>query len=194
MGKARESGMPEEALWRTFFNPECILAKLECSGTIDVVEFGCGYGLFTIPAARLVSGNVHALDIDLEMVTTTASRVAEAGLDNIVIHERDFVAEGSGLPDRSVGYAMLFNILHIEEPVELLREAFRVLVPGGRVGIIHWKRDPNCPRGPTLDIRPRPEQCRNWGIEAGLQFVRSEDLGCCTWHWGMLLESHQRTE
>ena len=38
---------------------------------------------------------------------------------------------GTGLADAAVGYAMLFNILHIEDPVGLLQEARRVLAPGG---------------------------------------------------------------
>ena len=114
--------------------------------------------------------------------------VAEAALANVVVQQRDFVTEGCGLPDQSVGYAMLFNILHIEEPVKLLREAHRVLVPGGHAGIIHWKHDVNSPRGPSLDIRPRPEQCCDWGEQAGLSLVRYEELPCCKWHWGMLLK------
>jgi ubiquinone/menaquinone biosynthesis C-methylase UbiE len=81
--------------------------------------------------------------------------------------QRDFVAEGTGLPDDSVGYAMLFNILHAENPVSLLCEAFRVLRPGGKVGVIHWNYDPKTPRGPVMNIRPRPEQCQSWTREAG---------------------------
>ena len=53
--KSRESGMPDEELWASFFNVESVLDKLglqSCAG--DVVEFGCGYGTFTIPAARRV--------------------------------------------------------------------------------------------------------------------------------------------
>ena len=55
MAKGRESGMPEEAYWQTFFNPECIVSKLDCGGAGDLIEFGCGYGLFTVPAAKAVS-------------------------------------------------------------------------------------------------------------------------------------------
>jgi len=53
-----------------------------------------------------------------------------------------------------------FNILHVEDPVELLREAFRVLSPEGKLGIIHWKTDPATPRGPSMAIRPQASQCR----------------------------------
>jgi ubiquinone/menaquinone biosynthesis C-methylase UbiE len=82
---------------------------------------------------------------------------------------------------------MLFNILHVEEPVVLLSEAFRVLAPGGRAGVIHWKHDPATPRGPSLAIRPPAAKCRAWAETCGFRLVRDEDL-CCSWHWGMLLE------
>jgi SAM-dependent methyltransferase len=187
MAKGRESGMPDEAYWQTFFNPECIVSKLECSGG-DVVEFGCGYGLFTIPAARLVSGTVYALDIEPEMVAATKARADDAGCPNVAVQERDFLAAGCGRPDDSAAYAMLFNILHIEEVQELLREAYRVLAPGGKAGVIHWKTDDSAPRGPSLPIRPRPEQCAQWAERAGFRVVTSQDLCCCSWHWGMVLE------
>ncbi len=187
MAKGRESGMPDEAYWQTFFNPECIVARLDCAGAGDLVEFGCGYGHFTIAAAKLVSGNVFALDIDPNMVAATAAHAVDAGLANVVAQERDFLADGCGRPDGSATYAMAFNILHIEEPVELLREAYRVLAPGGKLGIIHWKTDLATPRGPSMSIRPQPEQCRGWAEQAGFQFLRDEDLSCCSWHWGMVL-------
>jgi SAM-dependent methyltransferase len=152
-----------------------------------VVEFGCGYGTFTVPAARQVEGKVFALDIEPAMVAETARKAAEAGLSNVVGVVRDFVADGCGLPDGRAGYAMLFNILHAENPVALLREAGRVLAPGGTAGIIHWRDDLETPRGPPAPIRPSAEQCRAWGESAGLEFVRAESLCCCSWHWGLVM-------
>jgi SAM-dependent methyltransferase len=188
MAKGRESGMPDEAYWQTFFNPECIVAKLDCGGPGDVIEFGCGYGLFTVPAAKAISGTVYALDIEPQMVAATTARAADAGCTNVVAQERDFLADGCGRPADSARYAMLFNILHIEESYLLLREAFRALAPGGKAGIIHWKADDATPRGPSLAIRPRPEQCQALAVQAGFRFVRNEALCCCSWHWGMVVE------
>jgi SAM-dependent methyltransferase len=157
-----------------------------------VVEFGCGYGTFTLPAARLVTGRVYALDIDPDMVTATCRQATAGGLTNVSARVRDFAADGTGLPDASVGYAFLFNILHIEDSVGLLREAHRVLAPGGLAGIIHWRSDIETPRGPSAPIRPTAEQCRAWGEAAGLAFVRQEGLCCCSWHWGLVLRRPDR--
>ena len=126
----------------------------------DAIEFGCGYGTFTIVAAQRILGTVYALDIDPLMVTATAARVSQAGLKNVVVEQRDFVAQGCGRNAESASLALLFNILHIEDPVGLLRKAHRVIRRGGLVGIIHWNYDVRTPRGPPLNIRPRPEQCR----------------------------------
>ena len=165
-----------------------MVTKLDCTGPCgDVVEFGCGYGTFTIPAARQTTGRVIALDIEPVMVSETVRKANEAGLCNVVGIVRDFVAEGCGLADEQAGRVMLFNILHIENPLGLLREAHRVLAPSGEVAIIHWRNDVPTPRGPSHSIRPTAERCRVWGEQAGFEFVRYEELCCCSWHWGLVM-------
>ena len=134
--KVRDSGMPDEKMWEGFFDARRILLQLDfIDSKADVVEFGCGYGTFTIAAARLTNGIVQALDIDPEMLSATAARAEALSLTNIRLVQHDFVSNGTGLLDESVGCAMLFNILHAEDPLALLREAHRVLRPerqGGR--------------------------------------------------------------
>ena len=181
--------MPPAEQWESYFDATGILESLGCRHLIgDIIEFGCGYGTFTIPAGRRTLGTVYALDIDPTMVATTAARVSQVGLNNVVVELRDFVREGCGRKSRSASLALLFNILHIEDPISLLKEAHRVLHPGGLVGVIHWNCDVRTPRGPPLNIRPRPEQCRLWGEQAGLRWVTDQQLPGSPWHWGMLLE------
>jgi hypothetical protein len=59
---------------------------------------------------------------------------------------------------------MLFNILHCEDPVGLLRETYRNLREGGALGVIHWNPDPDTPRGPPMSIRPGPEPPYHFGL------------------------------
>ena len=190
--KTRESGMPEEEMWRDFFDPEATLRLLKLTSSCqEVVEFGCGYGTFTIPSAWIVSGMVHALDIEPDMATGTQAKAEAEGLQNVRVYLRDFVTEGTGLPPSSMDYAMLFNILHAERPEILLDEAFRVLKPGGLLGIINWNYDPSTPRGPSMDIRPRPEQCRLWAEEARFEVLSPAIIDLPPYHYGFVFKRPQ---
>ena len=185
--KTRESGMPEESMWNEFFDPGAVLKKLGLTSFCrDVVDFGCGYGTFTIPAARIVSDFVYALDIEPAMVEATKARAKAASLENVQVQSRDFVAEGSGLPDSSIDYVMLFNILHAEERMTLLREAWRVLRDEGKLSIIHWNYDPSTRRGPSMDIRPRPEQCRSWAEQVGFEALPPGLIDLPPYHYGFV--------
>lgn len=184
--KVRDSGMPDETMWEGFFDPSDVLSRLLLtSETQSVVDLGCGYGTFTIPAARVTTGIVHGFDIEPEMIRATGSKAVIAGLANVRLHVRDFVADGTGLLADSVGYVMLFNILHAEAPERLLREAHRILASGGKVAVIHWVSDRPTPRGPSLDIRPTPADCRHWMIEAGFT-MEGPVVDLPPYHFGMV--------
>ena len=102
------------------------------------------------------------------------------------MRQRDFVVEGSGLPDASVDYAMLFNILHAEERMTLLREAWRVLALEGKLAVIHWNYDPSTPRGPSMDIRPKPEDCRAWAEQVGFELLPPGLIDLPPYHYGFV--------
>jgi ubiquinone/menaquinone biosynthesis C-methylase UbiE len=184
--KIRESGMPERKLWESFFNPAKILATLGLNSRIgDVAEFGCGYGTFTIPAAKLIKGKIYALDIEPDMIRITEEEAKKHKLNNVQTVLRDFMGKNSGLPDKSIDYVMLFNILHLEKPTSLINEAKRILREGGKLGIIHWNYDSTTPRGPSMDIRPRPEDCIKWAESAGFDGAVRYDLK--PYHYGIVL-------
>ena len=177
-------------MFAIFFEPFEVLSALGIDDTVvDVAEFGCGYGTFTIPTATLISGDIYAIDIEQEMISTVKERAQGSGLANIVLMLRDFIADGSGLADVSVDYVMLFNILHDERPERILNEAYRILRPKGSVGIIHWNYDSGTPRGPPMDIRPKPEQCYEWALKAGFTYLSSHDLK--PYHYGFVFAKPQ---
>lgn len=185
--KVRDSGIPDEEMWSGFFDPAGVLSVFGLDhGMHDLVEFGCGYGTFTLAAAMMATGTVHALDIEPEMIRVVQRKCAEAGIQNVEATVRDFVADGTGLADNSMDAALLFNILHHEEPVALMKEALRVLKPNGILAVIHWNYDPTTPRGPAMEIRPRPEQCIDWGKTAGFRFNERNRYNLPPHHYGLL--------
>ena len=93
-------------------------------------------------------------------------KAKEAGLNTVISERRDFILNGVNLADNVVDYALLFNVLHAENPIKILQEAYRVLSPLGKVGVVHWNYDPTTPRGPSIGSRPRP---------ASLQILRRRD-------------------
>ena len=161
--KVRDSGMPEEKIWNDFFNTDLLLSELNIdSQIVDIVEIGSGYGTFTIPTAKPIRGKLYAFDIEEEMIDNLNRKIQNHQIDNIRLEKRDILAHTTGLPENSIDYVMLFNILHHELPLEFINEAYRILKPKGRIGIIHWRSDVSTPRGPDLNIRPKPEKIVNW--------------------------------
>jgi SAM-dependent methyltransferase len=150
----------------------------------DVAELGCGYGTFSIPVAKAISGTLYTYDVDPAMIARTNER--SGGL-RIVCHQRDVMEAGFGV---RVDAVLLFNILHCEAPIRLLEHARQALRPDGQVLVIHWQcRD--TPRGPSLDIRPRPEQIVAWAAKAGFEpFGGVIELP--PWHYGLRLSPAAR--
>lgn len=184
--KVRDSGMPDEEMWDSFFSPEKTLALLGLdAGIREVAEFGCGYGTFTLAAARLAQGTVHVFDIEPEMIDRVREKCLREGMANVRLELRDFVSDGTGLAGGSMDMALLFNILHHDEPVALLAEAYRILRPGGIAAVIHWNYDPTTPRGPAMEIRPKPEQCIAWAEKAGFTFQPEDRIELKPYHYGL---------
>jgi ubiquinone/menaquinone biosynthesis C-methylase UbiE len=105
-------------------------------GTGDcVLDYGCGTGLSTIPAAEIVGpeGKVYALDIHPLAVETVANKARRKGLTNVQTIHSDVE---TGLPDGAVNRVLLFNVLPmVADPAALFRELHRVLKPDGTVAV-----------------------------------------------------------
>jgi SAM-dependent methyltransferase len=177
--KIRDSGMPDESYWESLFDVPLILSKLGIDKFCDVAELGCGYGTFSIPVEKAIAGTLYTFDIDVKMVARTIER--GAGL-RIEANVRDVMELGFGV---NVDAVLLFNILHCDEPVKLLRHASNAIDKQGEILVIHWRHDILTPRGPANDIRPTPAQIVSWASEAGLN--ASETIDLPPWHYGMTL-------
>jgi ubiquinone/menaquinone biosynthesis C-methylase UbiE len=182
----RESDMSEEPEWSTFFDTVQLLKTLGLSNKVkDIADFGCGYGTFTIPAAKIVSGTVYAIDIDNEMIKIIQQKIRDKEINNVIVKQGDIF--DSGLKGESVDYVFLFNILHTEHPLSLLKEAFRVLRKNGSVAIINWNIDPETPRGPPMEMRPSLKQCVEWCVKTGFNLRSKRVYDLKPYHYGLVM-------
>ncbi len=121
-----------------------------------VVDVGAGAGRFAVPAARRVGpgGIVEAVDLSEELVGFLAETARRLALPQLraVRSAPDRIP----LPDASADVVLLANVLHDISPATV-REAVRVLRPGGRLVDLDWKKEPS-PMGPPPPVRLTPDQ------------------------------------
>jgi len=79
----------------------------------NVLDFGCGLGMYTIPVAKIVGeqGRVYALDKDNEALDELMQKVESAGLKNIKRMETSGKLE-IDLADESADVVLLFDVFH----------------------------------------------------------------------------------
>lgn len=186
--RVRESGMPEVDHWERLFDPAALLDALGFDTSLgDVADFGCGYGTFTLALAARAAGTVYAIDADPAMLRLVSERALAHGTSNVQPIESDLLAHGSSLATTAVDGVLIAHLLHgeVAENVALLAEARRVLRPNGQLGIVHWRRDVQTPRGPPLAIRPELAQFTSWAEQAGFATDRTEARILGEHHWGI---------
>ena len=132
---------------------------------------------------------MYAFDIEDEMIDILNQKIQNKQIDNIRLEKRDILAHSTALPDNSIDYVMLFNILHHESPMEFIDEAYRILKSNGKIGIIHWRSDISTPRGPDLNIRPKPEQITTWFDKQRFQ-VEKQPFIIEPYHFGLIISKN----
>jgi len=119
-------------------NAEIVLRKAGLRAGQTILDFGCGPGIFTIPAAEIAgkNGSVIALDVRSQPLERVREKAVNAGLKNI----RTILLESpdlhTGLPDESVDAVLVFDMLHsITDIQSLFLELHRVLKKNGFLSI-----------------------------------------------------------
>jgi arsenite methyltransferase len=128
-------GLPEEA----------VLASLGCGNPIAVadlhegervLDLGSGGGIDVLLSARRVgpSGYAYGVDMTDDMLTLARANAAKAGAGNVEFLKGEI--EAVPLPDAAVDVVISNCVINLStDKPAVLAEMFRVLVPGGRIGI-----------------------------------------------------------
>jgi len=128
-------GLPEEAVLASLGsgNP---LAVADLHEGERVLDLGSGGGIDVLLSARRVgaAGFAYGVDMTDEMLELARANAAKAGAANVEFLKGEI--EAVPLPDAAVDVVISNCVINLStDKPAVLAEMFRVLVPGGRIGI-----------------------------------------------------------
>ena len=126
-------------------NASKMLSEVEIGEGQSVLDFGCGSGTYSIPAAELVgrNGRIYSLDVSRGALEKLSIKAEKGGLDNIVT----LLSSGNvdiPIENETLNHVLLIDVLQeISDKEPLLEEIHRILKPDGLMTVYPMHIDSN---------------------------------------------------
>ncbi len=125
-----------------FAHPRRNVAALGVEPGMSVADFGSGGGIYVLHMAEALehSGRVYAIDVQRDLLRRVKNEAHRRGFKNVDVIWTDLERPGSSkLADKTLDFVLISNLLfQIENKAAVLKEAWRILKPTGRLAIIDW--------------------------------------------------------
>ena len=126
-------------------NASKMLSEVGIGEGQSILDFGCGSGTYTIPAAKLVgrNGRIYALDVNQGALEKLSRKAEKEGLDNIVT----LLSSGNvdiPIENETLNHVLLIDVLQeISDKDTLLEGVHRSLKPDGLMAVYPMHIDSN---------------------------------------------------
>ena len=161
---------PDRDAWQM---PDAVMDALGVADGSSVADIGAGGGWFTVRLARRVGPNgiVYAQDVQSQMIEAIRRRVDRDGLNNVRTLQGDEL--DPRLPADSVDAILIVDSSEFRHRVEVLKHLGPALRPGGRIGLVEYKKDGGGP-GPPQEERVDESTMIADAERADLHLIRKE--------------------
>lgn len=164
-----------------------------------LLDFGCGPGTITVDLGEILQpeGSVVGIDFSEDVIAQARSHAEKSGAVNVTFDARSIYETGFADGEFDVAYAHQV-LQHIQNPVQALIEAKRVLKPGGICAVreVDWGTAAISPTNPALDrffevyfavaksnggTADAGRYLKGWFVDAGFKNL---EVATSTWSFG----------
>lgn len=172
-----------------FIDPRKVVEEWDLRPGMKAADFGAGSGHFCVEVAKRIGANgvVYAFDIQQEALDMLKNRAEMEHLSNIELRRTDLEAGNATKLDNGVADLVLITnmLFQVDKKDSIMKEAFRILKPDGRMIVIDWEPESGG-FGPPKNMRISKDNIVALCEVAG--FIKEKSFSAGDYHYGFVFK------